>query len=263
MPDFVYGLNDSIIFILMITITVAFSLLFIIMNKVFKFYRLTFKDNTTTASVASLIGIIYGVLAGFVCLYLMNNQDHAAHAALDEGSAVSNIYRESKWLNPPMQTKVQDELKKYILNVINNEWPKMAAGKNVGTTGDLIIYNMSNELISYPIHSQMDYIIVNNFAQSLNELSKYRQERIQMGGSQLSREIWEVIFLSTFLIIIINYAFRVNFKLHIFGLTAFAIMAASILFLLVTLDRPFQGEFFVQPDVLRSVLDLMNAEHKS
>jgi hypothetical protein len=39
-------------------------------------------------------------------------------------------------------------------------------------------------------------------------------------------------------------------------------MAASLLFLLVTLDRPFMGEFIVEPDALQAVLDLMQHDGK-
>jgi len=257
MFDFLYGLSDMSVFVLMAFATIAFSLLFVVLNKFFKFYKLKYIDNTTTASVASLIGIVYGVLAGFLCLYLLNNQDHASNAALDEGTAAANIYHESRWLNNPYQKQIQAYLKTYLSVAINKEWPEMAKGNLPHRDNAYLIAEMSDSLISYPITTLRDALVINNIKQDIRSLLKGREERIEMGGSQLTSGIWNVIILSTALIIIINYAFRVNFKLHIFGLTSFALMAASVLFLLVTLDRPFEGEFAVAPDALNTVLDSM------
>jgi hypothetical protein len=81
-----------------------------------------------------------------------------------------------------------------------------------------------------------------------------------MSYSILAPEIWEVIILGTILIIAINYAFRVSFYLHLFGTFTFAIMAASMLFLLVTLDTPFQGEFAVTPDSIKDVAIFINSK---
>lgn len=255
--NFLYQLSDNQVFLLMAFGSIAFSLLFIVLNKTFGFYKFKYIDNTTTASVASLIGIVYGVLAGFLCLYLLNNQDHASNAALEEGTAVANIYRESKWLKNPYQQKLQAELQQYINSTINVEWPAMGMGLQPGMENAYLINKMSDELINYPINTQRDSIVINNIKQELRALFKSRQERIEMSDSALSSGIWYVILLGTVLIIIINYAFRVNFSLHIFSLTAFALMAASVLFLMVTLDRPFEGEFIVEPDALKSALDMM------
>lgn len=263
MLEFLYHISDTQVFLFMVVITVIFSLLLIVLNKIFIFYKLRYKDNTTTASISSLIGIIYGVLAGLVCLYLMTNNDHASDAALSEGTAAANIYHGSRWLKEPLQQQLQTELRNYITNVITVEWPEMTTGKTVDVENSYNITKMSDALIKYPIITQADVMIVNNLIQEIKNLYKARQQRIQLSETELSPDIWLVILISTILIIVINYAFRVNFYLHVFSITIFAIMAASILFLLVTLDRPFQGEFIVEPDALKSVLNLMNHDAKN
>lgn len=262
--DFLYKIPDTEVFFFMVIITVVSSLLLIILNKFFIFYKLRYKDNTTTASIASLIGIIYGVLAGFLCLYLLNNQTLASNAAVSEGIAAANIYRESRWLDQPLQNNIQTQLKIYLENVINIEWPAMSAGQNVekGNSDEIYINKMSDSIITYPIQNRNDFIKVNDIISEIKALYKARQQRLEISQTELTPEIWEVILVSTILIIVINYAFRVNFYLHVFSLTAFSIMAAAILFLLVTLDRPYQGEFIVEPDALKFVLKMMHQDGK-
>jgi hypothetical protein len=257
MLDFLYHISDTSVFLFMLIITVSFSLILITLSKIFILHKLHYEDNTVTASVASLIGIIYGVLAGFTCLYLLNNNDHASVAALNEGTAAANIYRESKWLKPPQQQQLQSNLKKYITNVITLEWPEMVAGKTTHIEDVYLIDDMSETLMQYPMSTPADPIIIQDLIQEIKTLFNARQERLNMSENELSPDIWLVMLLGTVLIIVINYAFRVNFYLHLFTISIFSLMAASVMFLLVTLDRPFQGEFIVEPTALQAVLTFM------
>ncbi|HTM63237.1 MAG TPA: DUF4239 domain-containing protein [Gammaproteobacteria bacterium] len=255
--EYFYSISDRNIFLIMVLITTSFSIALITLNKYYIFYRLKYRDNTITASMASLIGIIYGVLAGVICLYLINNNDHATTAAMNEGTAAANIYRESKWLQNPARQQLQSELRQYIDRVITTEWPLMKAGKSPDITNVYIINEMSDTLKQFKITSQSDYLIVENLLREIKSLYDARQQRILMSENQLPADIWTVILIGTILLVVINYAFRVGFYLHLFSITVFSIMAASILFLLITLDRPFQGEFIIAPDALQAVLTIM------
>jgi Protein of unknown function (DUF4239) len=262
MLDYFYQIPDMLSFIILAAIITAISVILIVINKYFIIYIHKYRDNTITASVASLIGIIYGVLIGFICLYLMTNNDHAVSAVLHEASAAANIYRDSKWLNQPAQAQIQTSLRQYISNVITNEWPAMQGGKSPHQGNGSLINQISNELMNYPIITPKDSVIVTDLLQEIKSLFNGRQERINHSEEQLSPEIWFVILIGTALLIVINYAFRVNFYLHLFSMTAFSIMAASVIFLLITLDRPFQGEFAVGPEPLQTVLNQMDQDMK-
>lgn len=257
MLDFLYRLSDLSIFLVLTGIAVGVSILSILISKQFIFYRLKYRDNATIASISSLIGIIYGVLAGFMALYLLDNNDHASTAVLKEASAVANVYRESQWLRDPLPGQIEGLMEDYINKVIKVEWPLMREGKDADLGGDEIIQKVSNLMKSYSLNNDQDKLIVPDILTELKSLYNARHERISLSTSQLSPELWEVILVGTILLIGINYAFRVNFYLHLFAISAFAIMAAAMLFLLVTLDRPFQGEFSVQPEALQAVLTFM------
>jgi hypothetical protein len=260
MPDFLYNLSDLAIFLILIGITISFSVIAVLIDKHFIFHKLRYKDNPTIGSISSLIGIIYGVLVGFIALYLIDNQDHASSAVQREASAAATIYEGSKWLPQPFQQIVQKDINDYITVVIGPEWTQMRKFTSVGQTGDLIIDKLFRDLKTYNPGNNSESSNLQNLLASINTLYTARHERISISTTQLSPEIWEVILIGTILIIAINYAFRVSFSLHLFATCSFAIMAASMLFLLVTLDRPFQGEFVVGPDAFQDVLKLAAAK---
>jgi hypothetical protein len=254
MLDFLYQLSDFSIFLFLSGLIIGVSIISILIGKRFIFHRLKYRDNATIASISSLIGIIYGVLAGFICLYLIDNNDRASEAALREANAVANVYRDSQWLRNPARNDIKLLLEGYIEKVIEVEWPLMREGRDSDVEGDYVIEKISNILKAYPATSASDTLIVQDVLAELKTLYNARHERISMSESQLSPQLWEVILIGTILIIGINYAFRVNFYLHLFAISAFGIMAAAMLFLMVTLDRPFQGEFIVEPHALQAVL---------
>ncbi len=257
MLDSLYGLQDFTIFLILIGITTSVSVVSIILSKRFIFYRLKYRDNATIASISSLIGIIYGVLVGFLALYLLDNNDHASNAVLREANSAANIYRQSQWLRDPVKSEMKEQLESYIDKVIKIEWPLMRKGKDVDVAGDGIIQKISETLKTYSPQTSIDNFILQDLLTELKTLYSARHDRINMSTAELSPALWEVILIGTILIIGINYAFRVNFFLHLFGISAFAIMASAMLFLLVTLDRPFQGEFIIEPDALGTVLNFM------
>lgn len=257
MFEFVYAYSDLTGFLFFCALTIIFSISIIMLSRHAIFNRLLHDDNVITASVASLIGIIYGVLAGFIAVYLLGFNDHASAAVVNESNAVANIYRDSKWLEQPTQKHIQEYLKLYVNYVIDVEWPEMSKGSSPHGKNHQYINLISEQLHHYKIVTPSDNVIVADLAQEVKSLFNAREERIESSEATLSPEIWFVLILGTILIIVINYAFRVNFYLHLFTTTVFSIMAASIFFLLVELDRPFQGEFAVSPHTMIRVKEIM------
>lgn len=258
MPEFIYALSDLEIFWLLIGIITTISIILVITSKLFIFRKLRYKDNETIGSISSLIGIIYGVLIGFICLYLINNHDYASNATQREANASANVYLYSQWLKQPVQEIVQKDLKDYINLVIHQEWPLMENFKHVSPDGDLIIKKIFNDIWSFNPVNASETILMQNILNEIKELYNARHDRINVSNNTLSPGLWGVVLIGTILIIAINFAFRVNFYLHLFSLAVFSIMAASMLFLLVTLDRPFQGGFIVKHDAMETVFNLMN-----
>lgn len=253
MPNFIYLLPDYGVFLILILFTVAVSVLFVILTKTYIFHKLRYKDNVTISSISCLIGIIYGVLVGFLCLYLIMNQDHASQAVQNEANALQNIFIQSTWMKQPYRNELKNDLLHYADEVINSEWKAMNSFKKIGLTGDEIILKILDDVKKFEPQSKSEMIVFDNMSKSVNELSNARHARILLSYSALAPEVWIVVLLGTILLIAINYAFRVNFYLHLFGTFTFAIMAASMLFLLVTLDTPFQGEFAVTASSIQDV----------
>lgn len=258
--DFIYKLSDLYIFILL---SVAISLVTIIavyiVRKILPL-KLRSRDNAVIGNIGNIVGLIYGVLVGLTALYLFNNNSYTTDAVQHEANAAANIAREAVWLKEPARSTIQSDIKNYVDKVIHVEWPLMREGKDLSNENDFVIEKINKELLQYSVENKSDDLIIRDLVTEVKALYNGRQQRIVMSNSSLSPEIWEVIIIGTILTIGINFLYRVSLHLHLIAIIAAGLMASSMIFLLVTLDRPFQGEFIIEPDAFKSVLIFFDAK---
>lgn len=254
-------LTDINFFCLLCLVLIGLSVLVIYLIGHCVPIEVRYQDNPVIGSVASLIGIIYGVLAGLMALYLINNISYTGDAVEHEAHAIAGIYRDSLWLREPTRTEISKEVRAYIEHVVNVEWILMADGRHIDSKSSFFIDKMSKDLSVYPIKNNSDLLIVGDMLESIRTLFNARGQRIHMSYAKLNPGIWVVMLLGTLLTLSINYLFGMNRILHILVVSAAALMTASMIYLLLTLDRPFEGEFAIQPDGFLAVLNVMDHQN--
>jgi hypothetical protein len=258
MIDFLYRLDVVTLFLVISLIFISISIFALIFFKRFLPQQFADQDNAVVGNVSNLISLIYGVLAGLTALYLINNISYAADAVQREANAVVDIYREATWLKQPMQNRIKNHLKQYINTVIEVEWPLMREGKMIDDHADFTIEEVDDALKEYDAKNQSEALLVRDMQQEIKALYDARQQRIQLSSASLNAEIWIVIMLGTILMVAINYFYTVNVYMHILCIIAVALMASAMSFLLLVLDRPFQGEFVIEPVAFKSVIHFID-----
>lgn len=256
-----YHMSNVNLFLLIALTFMSISIISVCLVKYFIPEEIRYRENSAIASMSSLITLIYGVLAGLTALYLLNNISYTTIAVQTEANAIADIYRDSTWIKQPNRAIVRNYLKNYLNEVINTEWPEMREGVKVGWGGDHILINLSTELLHYPHPSQLEILLLKDMGTAIKELYDARQQRIQMSYAKLSPEVWLVIIISTILTLLINFLFGMNFYMHLLAISAVALMASSMVFLIVALERPFQGDFVIEPEALVSVLNFIDKEN--
>lgn len=256
-------LSDFTLFVLLSAALAIFSIICLLLVRRFLPINLRYHENAVVGSISGLISIIYGVLVGLMALFLMNNINYASNAVVTEGNAIADLYRYSRWLDDPVRSKLQDNIQLYLTQAINTEWPLMKLGKDSGNQGHFIIHNITSELLTYHATNPNQSMVVHDMLDSVKTLFDARQQRIQMSFSELNSQIWMVVFVGTILILVITFFFGLNFYLHILMSVSVSVMAASMLFLLITLDRPFQGQFAIEPIFFQNLLVFMQEQSES
>lgn len=252
--------SDIVVFTIVNVALIFTSLLFLLIIRHFFMLEGTDKDNAVIANISATVGIIYGVLAGLSALYLLNNVDRANDAVQREASAAANIYQDIKFIKEPVQSDLQKQLANYLKSVLDKEWNMMTTGTDIIDGKDNIITKMIDTLSVYANKQMIDSAMLINLLDDIKTLRYARDQRIQLSKNSLSSEIWDVVLIGTFLTIIINFFFKMSYRIHLIALLAEIIMSASIIYLLITLDTPFQGEYVVQPESFQTLLNRMEGK---
>lgn len=264
--SFLYHLPDTYIFLVLSVTIIAVSILAIYIVKKTIPADLRYKDNPVIGNMSAFVSIIYGVLAGLTALYLINNINYTADAVEHEANAVANIYRDSLWLKKDFRETIHASIRRYLERVINIEWPEMKKGEPLSDSDESVIDDISAQLSTYPVTTRSELIIIRELLQDVKTLYDSRQQRIHMTFAALNPQIWIVIAMGTILTLAINFLFGMNFYMHIFVIVAAGLMATSMLYLLITLDKPFQGEFVIEPDAFVAILkhmDVLDVKHQA
>lgn len=255
-----YQMSDTHLFFILSCFAIVVSIIAVFIVRRFVPLELRYRDNPVIGNISGLISIIYGVLVGLTALYLINNISYTSDAVQREANAVADIYRDSKWLKEPARGKMQIQIKRYLNQVINVEWPAMQRGERVIVDDDSPIEVMAQELDIYGAASPSELLISRDMLESIRVLYDAREQRIHMSYAELSPEIWVVILIGTVLTIAINFLFGMNFYMHLLTVSAVALMAASMVYLVITLEKPFQGDFVVGPSAFQAILDTINKQ---
>ena len=251
--NYLYQTHEVALFVLLSLFFMSVSICALFVVRRFVPLKLRYIENPVLGNMSALISIIFGVLAGLIALYLINNISETGTAVQREANAIANLYRDSRWLKEPMRTSIQNDLKAYIERVVHVEWPRMQRGEAITHNGDINIDSISEHLRLHPLNNQADILIVKDMLEEIKSLYNSREHRIASGDSALNPEIWIVIIIGTILTISINYLFGMHFYLHVITVCAATLMCSSMLFLLYSLSRPFEGEYVIEADAFKPV----------
>jgi hypothetical protein len=261
MFGFLFQMSDAAVFLFLTFIFVSVSIIGVFLVKKFLPLHIRYKDDTVIGATSSVISVMFGVLAGFSALYLFNVNSSTSDAVQREANAVANLYRDSQFTNAPIQIHFKQDIIDYLNVVLKDDWNQMSSGNNVSTKGNTIITSISKEIQAY-MHASAkpDSEITRALLVDIRDMYNARQQRINLSTQVLSPEVWEVLVIGAVLTLCINFLFGMNFYLHIAAVIAAALMISSVMFLLVTLNYPFQGEFIILPAPFQTVLDQVSSD---
>jgi hypothetical protein len=253
MIDYLYQTSDLNLFLIVSGFFILVSIVALFFVRVILPLHLRYQENAVIGCTCALVSVIYGVLSGFATLYLINNNNYASDSVQHETSSIVNLYMDTQGLPDPLKSQVQKDITRYLFQVINVEWAQMSKGEMVSKEGALILGDMLNTITHYNITTTSESVAISDMFSASRNLYDARQQRIQLSYASLSNEVWVVILVGTCLLLGVSYLFGVNFYLHVFIMIVAALMTSSIIFLLIALDKPFQGEFIVGPQMFESV----------
>ena len=222
--------------------------------------RLGEKDfNDLVGLYLSAFGVLYGITLGLISVGAWENYGDVESTVSAEAAAIAALYRNVDAYPEPKRSELTGLIRDYTRQVIDVAWPEMRRGI-VPRGGNPLISGLQKKLATFEPGTEGQKALHAESLYRFNQVVEARRLRLDCVEGRLPPILWVVVLAGSFLSFVLTWLLVVESRLLHDVLTAImAVLLALLIFFLVTLDLPFQGQHSVGPDSFELIYDQMMA----
>lgn len=201
-----------------------------------------FADGDRASGVFGVLATTFAILAGFVVFLAFESYDTSRAGAETEARIVAQQFEIVQFLPAPAARRLTGELGCYARNVVQQEWPQMAAGDvpNANPWG-VALYRT---LRTTDPRSATEQAAYSKYLDQRADQQMARQDRVHGAEGVIPTPLWFVLGLSAAILFVYMLFFADSGERRITQAMLMGSVAAvvtSLLLLLWFLDNPFHG----------------------
>lgn len=205
----------------------------------------------TLASFSTLYGILLGLLAVEAYQDFSTVQDAVSKEAL----SLSTLYRDFDGYPQPLRADLQVRLRDYARVAIDEHWPQRRNGAAPTGDGAHRLRALFDKLLTFKPTEKSEEIIHGESLRELNTVIELRRFRIASVGGGIPPVMWWVVVGGAALHILLIGLFDMEAHVHMILGGAVSLFLGLVIFLIVSLDNPFNGGAPIGPDPIQAMLD--------
>jgi len=207
------------------------------------------------AGMLSPMGTVFALFLVFTAAQVWSDRDRATSAVDQEASALRAAVILAAAFPGDSQTQLESLIRSHIEQAATNEWPLMAhQTSTLRTIPQQLAVALQLTLALKP-GSQGQEIAQREMTAEIESALAARRQRILISQSSVSGLKWAGLFVQAVCVLVtIALAHGDHRGAAIIAMGLFATGAATCLLLIGAYDRPFIGQFSIQPNPLLQVM---------
>jgi hypothetical protein len=218
----------------------------------------TVENNEAAGQVFTLVGGLQAVLVAFVLISLFDGASAAEDGSYTEADGLVAAVWAAESLPEDTRAEITDEARSYANTVINDEWPRMRDGQDVGDKGWDELSELRRLVAAAPAGDD-EWAIDQKGAASDQLWSAYqaRQERLNTATSGgVNSVVWFALVAGAIMSLVLPLMFGGPRPItHILIVSTLAATMTLLLFATQQLQNPYSGGAEVAPAAFQSALD--------
>jgi uncharacterized membrane protein YjdF len=167
---------------------------------------------------------------------------------------VADVVKNSYAFSDDFSRQVRSSAKDYVDKTIN-EWETLSLGDKASSAGEALDRLLSL-FVGYVPQNVKEQIFFSESVRKLNLLSEMRRVRLFAAKQRIPTMLWIVlVFGGISTIAFTAFLGADNYKAQLFMSSLLAVLIALILYTVLALDFPFDGEMKIVPDAFRQMLE--------
>jgi positive regulator of sigma E activity len=201
------------------------------------------------------LGIIFGLLVGFVAVQVWNDFDKAKLAVATEASAVRAVVIFADTLPDEHRMQLRTLMNRHIEEAVNREWPAMAHERLTLAPLSTHLVEALQFTVSLKPQDESQRTAQREIVAALHRALDARRQRIILSQSEVGPVKWAAILLQgLFMLIAIAMVHSDNRLASAIAVAIFAMGIALSALLIAAYSRPFTGDISVKPELLQDVV---------
>jgi hypothetical protein len=215
--------------------------------------------NDVVGQYLSAVGLLYGITLGLISVGAWENYGEVEGTVSQEAASVAALYRSADTYPEFKRTELTTLLREYTRQVIDVAWPEMRRGI-VPLGGNSLITGFQRALAAFEPATEGQKAVHAETLRQFSNMVECRRLRLDSVTQQLPEILWVVVFAGSLLSLLLTWLLIIeNRLLHDLLTAMLALLLGLLIFLLATLDLPFQGHHSLAPDSFELVYQqLMN-----
>ena len=212
-------------------------------------------DSEFTGAMMQSVMVFYGLAAGLIAVSVWQTYNDVSKIVSQEATSLAALYRDVSSYPEPVRPQLQNELREYTRYIIEEAWPMQQRGK-LPAAGVERVNRFQSILVSFEPSTESQKLLHAETLRAYNEMIKARRLRLDAVSTGLPLVMWAVIVGGAFIGLSACFFFKVeDLRLHAIEVLLLAVFIGLIIFMILSLDRPFRGDLGIQADPYRLIYD--------
>lgn len=229
--------------------------LLLVRRRILPRLRVEGSDSEFTGAMLQSVMVFYGLAVALIAVTVFQTYSDTAKVVEGEATALNALYRDVTSYPDPIRGDLQRGLREYTDQVINQAWPLIRRGK-IPSAGIEQMGRFQVMLLKFEPATEGQKILHAETLRGYNQLIQARRMRLDAVGTGLPKVMWAVIVVGAFISLSSSFFFKVEeVRLHLIEVLLLAVFIGLVIFMILSLDRPFRGDLGIGPDPYRLVYD--------
>ena len=193
------------------------------------------------AMLASIM-VFYGLALALTAVHVWETYENVASVTVRESACIAGLWRDVSEYPEPTRSLLQAGLKEYMDYTINQAWPMQHQGI-VPVRGIKRIDRFQSTLMQFEPKTESQKLLMAEALHAYGDMIQVRRERLEAVEIKLPGVMWLVVIAGAVISLISSFYFPVeDFRVHATQVSLLATLIGVVIFMIVALDRPFQGD---------------------
>jgi uncharacterized protein DUF4239 len=207
------------------------------------------------AAVMQSVMVLYGLVAALTAVNVWTRHAQVTDIVSSEATAIAGLWRDLGGYPQTERDAMREVLRGYTIQIIEHAWPEQRQGR-VPRKGVELLDRFQAQLFVFEPASESQKILHAETLSAYNRMIEVRRQRLDAVNSGLPGVMWFVLLPGAMGCLLLSLFFPIEEpKFQAVLVAGLAGFVAMVLFVIISLDRPFHGAMAIPPDSYQLVYD--------